>query len=154
MNTLAVTSSTQHAAEPQNSTPAPAAPAPPRTPILTERWPALGRALEHHSQGLAEAFTRTAYDAVISGLIRHSDRKRLARQAAALGLRPFDAQLLIACAIRQWSLDHRYDAAPSPRAPALSVEFRSWKCTCMRVALVVGTAAILDGIVLWKWLAL
>ncbi len=120
--------------------------------ILAERWPTLGRALSRYQQGTAEYFSRLAYDAVEKGLIRHDDRQRLAAEAQTLDIRDFDAQLLIACAIRQWALDHRYDPTPTLRAPALSFEYRSWRRIWTRIALVLGTAAILDGIILWKWL--
>ena len=93
--------------------------------ILAERWPSLGRALSRYAQGTAEYYTRMAYAAVAAGLIRHDDRQRLAAEAEALGIRAVDAQLLIACAIRQWALDHRYDPTPTLRAPALSYEYRS-----------------------------
>ena len=93
-----------------------------------------------------------AYDAVEAGLIRHDDRQRLAAEAEDLGIRAFDAQLLIACAVRQWALDRRYDPTPSPDAPALSYEYRAWRRIWARIALVIGTAAVLDGVLLWKWL--
>ena len=127
--------------------------APQRTPeILGERWPSLGRALSRYQQSTAEHFSRLAYDTVEAGLIRHHERQRLAAEAEDLGLRPFDAQLLIACAVRQWALDHRYDAAPTPEAPALSFEYKAWRRVWTRIGLVVGTAAALDIIILWKWL--
>lgn len=126
---------------------------PQRVPeILGERWPALGRALNRYQQATAERFSRLAYDAVEAGLIRHDDRQRLAAAAEDLGLRPFDAQLLIACAIRQWALDHQYDPTPTLEAPALSFEYRAWRRVWTRSALVIGTAAVLDLIILWKWL--
>jgi hypothetical protein len=125
----------------------------PRVPvILGERWPSLGRALSHYQQATAERFSRTAYDTVEAGLIRQNERQRLAAEADNLGIRPFDAQLLIACAVRQWALDHRYDPTPSPEAPALSFEYKSWRRVWTRIGLVVGTAAALDIIILWKWL--
>ena len=93
-----------------------------------------------------------AYDAIERGIIRGDARKRLAATAEVLGIRPFDAQLLIACAIRQWALDRRYDASPNPTAPALSPEFRGWHRAWARISLILGTAAILDVIILWKWL--
>ncbi len=121
--------------------------------ILADSWPTLARALGRYEQNTAERFTRLAYDLVRAGIIRQSDRARLAAAAEELSLRPFDAQLLIACAIRQWALDRRYDASPSPHAPALSFEYKAWSRLWVRLALVFCTAAILDGIILWKWLS-
>jgi hypothetical protein len=127
--------------------------APPRVPeILGERWPSLGRALSRYEQATAERFSRMAYDAVEAGLIRHDERLRLAAEAENLGIRPFDAQLLIACAVRQWALDRRYDATPTRTAPALSFEYRAWRRVWTRIALLIGTAVALDGIIVWKWL--
>ncbi len=121
--------------------------------VIAAQWPSIGRALSRYDQNTAETFSRMAYDKVEAGLIRLDDRRRLADAAAALGIRDFDAQLLIACAIRRWALDRRYDAAPSKSAPALSFEYRSWKRVWTRIALVLGTAAAIDGIILWKWLS-
>lgn len=121
--------------------------------ILGERWPTLGAALHGYERGTAEAFSRAAYDAVEKGLIRYSDRQRLAAYAEEVGIRSFDAQLLIACAVRQWALDHQYDATPSRKAPQLSAEYRAWRRVWMRIGLVLGTAAAMDLIILWKWLA-
>ena len=120
--------------------------------ILAERWPSLGTALSRYEQGTAEHFSRMAYDAVEAGLIRHDDRQRLAAEAESLGIRPFDAQLLIACAVRQWALDRHYDPSPTLQAPRLSYEYRAWRRVWTRIALVLGTAAVLDSIILWKWL--
>jgi hypothetical protein len=120
--------------------------------ILRERWPTLGRALSNYQQNTAEQFSQMAYDAVEAGLIRHDQRQRLAAVAEVMGIRPFDAQLLVACAIRQWALDRRYDPTPTLNAPALSFEYKAWRRVCMRAAIVIGTAAALDIIVLVKWL--
>ncbi len=121
--------------------------------ILAERWPTLSRALSRYEQGTAEEFSRRIYDSIDGGLIRLDSRRLLAKQAAALGIRDFDAQLLIACTIRQWALDHQYDASPSPMAPELSFEYRAWGRVWRRLAIVGGMAAILDGIIIWKWLS-
>jgi hypothetical protein len=121
--------------------------------IIGRQWPTLSRAMSHYEQGVAEKFSQLAYDAVECGLIRHEERTRLAKAAEELAIRPFDAQLLIACSLRQWSLDRRYDPTPTTRAPKLSFEYRSWKRVCMRIGLVVCTAAALDWIILSRWLS-
>ena len=121
--------------------------------ILSERWPSLGRALSRYEQSTAEKFSQDAYDCVNAGIIRLEDRRRLAEEAERLGIRPFDAQLLIACAIREWAMDHQYDAAPSPDAPALSFEYRAWRRVWLRLAIVAGFAIGLDLIIIWKWLS-
>jgi hypothetical protein len=90
---------------------------------------------------------------VEGGLIRLEERQRLAREADQLGIKPFDAQLLIACALRKWVLDRRYDPTPSRRAPVLSFEYQSYQKVWLRVGLVLATAAVLDGIILVKWLS-
>jgi hypothetical protein len=106
-----------------------------------------------YQQQTAEEFSRMAYDAVNAGIIRLSQRRKLAAAAEVLGIRPFDAQLLIACALRQWSLDRAYDPTPSRQAPALSFEYKSWSRMCLRFALIVSTAFILDAIIIWHWLS-
>jgi hypothetical protein len=121
--------------------------------ILSERWPTLARALGRYEQGTAERFSQAAYECVDAGLIRLDDRRRLAKEAATVGIRDFDAQLLIACAVRQWSLDHRYDATPSPSAPQLSFEYRAWGRVWTRLAIVAGLAFALDVLIIWKWLS-
>jgi hypothetical protein len=120
--------------------------------ILAQRWPLLGRALSQYQQGLAEHFSRMAYDRVEAGLIRLEQRQQLAAEADDLGIRPFDAQLLIACAIRQWVLDRDYDPRPSLAAPALSFEYKSWRRVWLRIGIVIGFAVAFDAIVIWKWL--
>lgn len=123
-----------------------------RGPILAQRWPALAAALRQHQENVAEAFTQRAYDAVEHGLIRLDERRRLAAEAEGLGIKAFDAQLLIACAVRQWALDHRFDDDPSPEAPRLSREYRAWKRGWLRFAIVASTAVGLDLVILWNWL--
>lgn len=119
--------------------------------ILADNWPTLARALGQYTQATAEEFSRLAYAHVHAGLIRRTDRTRLAAAAENLGIRSFDAQLLIACAIRQWSLDHAFDPTPE-KAPRLAPEYRTNRDMWMRVAAVVGWAVFLDGVILWKWL--
>jgi hypothetical protein len=108
--------------------------------------------MSRYHQSTAEEFTRLAYEAVEGGLIRHADRQRLAARAAEMGIRDFDAQLLIACAVRQWALDRRYDPRPSLAAPRLSFEYKSWGRAWVRVAILLGVAAAVDAVILWKWL--
>ena len=112
----------------------------------------LSRAMERYQQGTADRFTQMAYEQVAAGIIRYDDRRKLAGRAQELGIRPFDAQMLIACAVRQWSLDHRYDALPTPDAPALAPEHRAWVRVWQRLALLAVTAVALEGVILWKWL--
>ena len=121
--------------------------------VLAGRWPTLARAMGRYEQSTAERFSQSAYDCVDAGIIRLDDRKRLAAEAETAGIRAFDAQLLIACAIRQWAMDHQYEAAPSPDAPALSFEYQSWRRVWMRLAIVFGFAIAMDLIIIWKWLS-
>jgi hypothetical protein len=120
--------------------------------ILARQWPTLSRAISRYEQDTAERFTRMAYEAVDAGIIRKEHRERLAAAADSLAIRSFDAQLLIACAIRKWALDHRYDATPTYEAPALSFEYRAWSKLWVRLALVACFTVALEGIILWKWL--
>lgn len=119
---------------------------------LPPRWPMLTAALDRYHQNVAEAFSREAYDCVMSGLIRRQERQRLGQRAEELGIRPFDAQLLLACAIRQWVLDQAYHSRPSREAPRLSFEYRAWGKIWIRRAILVGLALSLDGVLLWHWL--
>jgi hypothetical protein len=121
--------------------------------VIAEQWPTIAQAMGRYEQNRAEAFSRMAYEMVEAGLIRLDDRQRLARAAEEMGIRDFDAQLLIACAVRRWALDRRYDARPSISAPKLSFEYRSWHRMWVRTVLMLGTAIAIDGIILWKWLA-
>jgi hypothetical protein len=106
-----------------------------------------------YEQKVAERFSQAAYDRVEAGVIRLESRRELAALADELNIRPFDAQLLIACAVRKYALDHAYDAAPSKHAPALSFEYKAWHRLWPRLAVVACTAAILDGLIIWKWLS-
>ena len=121
--------------------------------IVGERWPTLARALGRYEQNVAEGFSKAAYEVVEGGIIRLDDRRRLAAAAKEMGIRDFDAQLLIACAVRKWALDHTYDATPTRHAPALSFEYKAWGKLWVRLALVACTAVILDGLIIWKWLS-
>ena len=120
--------------------------------ILARQWPTLNRAISWYQQDTAESFSRMAYEAVDAGIIRKEQRERLAAAADSLAIRSFDAQLLIACAIRKWVLDHQYDATPTPEAPALSFEYRAWSKLWVRLSLVACFTVVLEGIILWKWL--
>jgi hypothetical protein len=121
--------------------------------ILAERWPMLVRAMGRYQQNLAEDFTRQAYDCIQAGVIRLEDRRQLAAYAAEVGIRDFDAQLLIACAVRQWALDRRYDASPRRDAPQLSFEYRSWSRAWVRFGIIVGAALGIDLVVIMRWLS-
>ncbi len=152
MNTAAHPLSTQHPAPPEISDPDLRPQSAADSPIH-RRWPALAGAIGSQNRAAADAFSRAAYDCVESGIIRQHDRRRLSGLAGDLAIRPFDAQLLIACALRQWVLDRRYDSAPSRDAPALSFEYQSWKRVCTRISLVFIFAITLDAVILWKWLS-
>jgi len=120
--------------------------------LLSERWPTLAVALGQYEHNVAETFTREAYDCVEMGLLRFDARRALAGRAETLGIRPFDAQLLIACAIRKWSLDHQYEPLPSLHAPKLSYEYALWKKVWLRFTLVTATAIVVDYLVIMAWL--
>jgi hypothetical protein len=121
--------------------------------IIGERWPTLARSMGRYEQKVAESFSQAAYEMVTGGIIRLDDRRRLGAAAKEMGIRDFDAQLLIACAVRKWALDHSYDATPSRHEPALSFEYQAWGKLWVRLALVACTAIILDGMIIWKWLS-
>jgi hypothetical protein len=125
---------------------------PPREGVIAAHWPTLARAMSNYTQETAAQFSAMAYDAVSEGLIRLDDRQRLAAAAKDLGIKDFDAQLLIACAVRKWSLDHHYDPTPTPDAPALSLEYKSYKRMMLRAALFLSLAALIDLILIIKWL--
>ncbi|HVX84568.1 MAG TPA: hypothetical protein VH253_07105 [Phycisphaerae bacterium] len=120
--------------------------------IVAERWPTLARAMGTYQSGVAERFSRMAYECVEGGLIRFDRRQRLARAAERMGIRPFDAQLLIACAVRKWALDRAYDASPCADAPKLSFEYRSWGKMWMRWAVAAGMIVGLEGLIVWHWI--
>ncbi len=121
--------------------------------IISDRWPTLSAAMSRYHRATAEKFSGAAYAQVTAGLIRLDDRRRLAALAENLGIRPFDAQLLIACAIRQWALDHRADTRPNPEAPHLSFEYRSWRHAWVRFGLIATLAFMLDYFILVRWLS-
>jgi hypothetical protein len=123
-----------------------------RQPILAERWPTLSAAMRQYETNQAESFTQIAYDAVEQGLIRLDERDRLSRVAEGMGIRDFDAQLLIACAIRKWHFDRREDGKPSKHAPRLSYEYKAWVQGWRRFAIVVAVAIAVDAFVLYHWL--
>jgi hypothetical protein len=114
-------------------------------PILSDAWPTLAAAMHRYEQNVAEEFTREAYHRVSAGIIRHDARKRLAARAAELNIRPFDAQLLIACAVRQWSLDKGAVKKPIGKSFRDSVS-SSWR----RMALLAILAGVLDAILIWQ----
>jgi hypothetical protein len=124
----------------------------PNGDVLGRQWAALSAAMEKHDRNAAELFCQAAYECVEAGLIRLDDRRALAQAARELGIRDFDAQLLIACAIRKWALDHRYDPRPNPNAPRLSFEYKSWPRAWMRFAVILGMAMSLDAVILYHWL--
>jgi hypothetical protein len=104
----------------------------------------------------ADVFSQLAYRCVDSGIVRLDQRRQLARAAVRLGLRPFEAQLLIACAIRQKTLDegpkpwhgrpaHDRAKLDSARPKRLS----PWKT----LALLAATAASLDVLLIYLWLS-
>ena len=121
--------------------------------IILDRWPSLAAGMSRYHRATAEEFSGAAYARVSAGLIRLDDRRRLAALAQDLGIREFDAQLLIACAIRQWALDHRADTQPNPEAPRLSFEYVAWRRAWIRFGLVVALAAMLDYVILMRWLS-
>jgi hypothetical protein len=122
------------------------------TRVLDAQWATLSRALGHYERKVADEFSAAAYDSVEAGVIRFEQRRRLAQHAEELGIRPFDAQLLIACALRQWVLHHGYDPTPSRDAPALSFEHKAWRHAWTRTAFIAATFLCLEAFIVWKWL--
>jgi len=108
--------------------------------------------IPRYERNVAEDFSAKAYDAIELGIIRLEERQRLAKEAEEMGIRAFDAQLLIACALRQWALDHRYDALPSKEAPALSFEYRAWRMSWTRLWALAAMTVVVEGIIVWRWL--
>jgi len=121
--------------------------------ILAGRWPSLSTAMSRYEKNTAEHFSRLAYEAVEHGLIRQEQRQLLAEKAQDIGLGAFDAQLLIACAVRQWAMDHQHDASPNFDAPELSFEYKSWHRAWIRFGLLIGFAAAMDLVIILKWLS-
>jgi len=129
---------------------------------FAQRWPVLRRGIslasvEKGEKGQLERkdmafFSSRAYDAVEAGIIRLEERNRLAQEAQEMGIRSFDAQLLIACAIRQWVMDHHYDATPSKQAPKLSPEYRAWRMSWARLWGLATVTIVIEAIILWHWL--
>ncbi len=120
--------------------------------VVSDRWPTLARAMGRYEGGVAEVFSRLAYERVEGGVIRLDDRRWLARRAQGFGIRPFDAQLLIACAVRKRALDGMYDATPSLAAPRLSARYRWWRQMWMRWGLVAGVVLAVEGMIAWRWM--
>ncbi len=115
--------------------------------ILDDRWPMLAAAMQRYRQNVAEEFTREAYGRVAAGIIRFDDRKRLAALAQQMEIRPFDAQLLIACAVRQWSVDRTGEKAVPSKKISLHPKHRSaWR----KLTLMVILAAALDVVLIWR----
>ena len=106
----------------------------------------LAAAMKCYRQNVAEQFTAEAYQCVKSGIIRLSDRKRLAGRAADLNIRPFDAQLLIACAIRQASLDQAEAGADAGISETGPIRRRTY----WRLALLLAAAALMDAVLVWS----
>jgi hypothetical protein len=101
----------------------------------------------------ADVFSGLAYGCVSDGIVRFEDRRRLARAAVRLGLRPFEAQLLIACAIRQKTLDQGR-SSPTQRVPARTIQRRTTTISAWKTfALLAATAASLDFLVIYLWLS-
>jgi len=129
---------------------------------FAQRWPVMRRGIsligvEKDEKGQLERkdmeiFSAIAYDAVEAGIIRLEERNRLAKEAQEMGMRAFDAQLLIACAIRQWVMDHQYDATPSKEAPKLSPEYRAWRMSWARLWALAAITIVVEAIILWRWL--
>lgn len=121
--------------------------------IIGQRWPILARAIGRCEESTAERFSAMAYEMVERGIIRHDNRASLAKAAEEMGIRSFDAQLLIACAIRQWAMDRRYESTPTLQAPMLSFEYRTWRRAWLRFGIMITFALTLDAIILWRWLS-
>ncbi len=120
--------------------------------VLSERWPVIAAAMNRYQQNLAENFSRQAYMCVQNGLISGSDRHALARDAEKMGLRAFDAQLLIACAVRQWAIDQQNHVAVHKNSQKsikreIVLHFPLW----LKYATTVLIAILLDCAIIWYW---
>ena len=114
-----------------------------RPELLAARWPVLGAALASYQSNVAAAFAEEAYWCVEDGVIRMEERRRLEERAQMLGIRPFDAQLVMACAIRDWVFDH----GPRRRKPVVRQGGGAWRWW---VAALV--AALVMDVVVVVWL--
>jgi hypothetical protein len=109
--------------------------------------------MQPHPVHPADAFSDLAYRCVDSGIVRLEDRRQLARAAVRLGLRPFEAQLLIACAIRQKTLDQGLKPRPAltahdrPKENPSPRRLAPWKT----LAFLTATAASLDLLLIYLW---
>jgi len=119
----------------------------PEGELLADRWPALLKAMQDYKKQVADDFSQLAYRHVTEGIIRYDDRRRLAKASARAGIRPFDAQILIACAVRQWTLDQGIERlrAPRPMPSANSRHAFTWR-TWTAAGLV---ALIADAFLIW-----
>jgi hypothetical protein len=129
---------------------------------LLARWPALAVAMRNYQERQALGFLDAVQAEIVNGLIPGAARRRLANRATDDGISPFDAQLLIACALREWkgepsakprvaNTQHqrvnprtRFDTSTTPRIPA-----RHWSIPLG----IVTVAAVLDVAVLSWWLS-
>ncbi len=84
-----------------------------------------------------------------AGFLRYSKRQELLRYADILGLREFDATLLIAEA--QYDADHIEPIGFSSAATFSAVSAVERWSTSMRLMFAAGAAAIIDGLLLY-WL--
>jgi hypothetical protein len=104
----------------------------------------------------ADVFTGLAYASVSNGIVRMEDRHRLARAAVRLGLRPFEAQLLIACAIRQKTLEEgpRVRQSPPAARPARKAATAGRRASFWKpLGALIALAASLDTLVIYLWLS-